>query len=170
MGEILNPLLGALATAIGGTLVAWLLARVRSGRLARTLEQAQKLIDLVEKYCAAYDGLAKINDANRANVEGLLTNVMQAVHQDFEAERNLLPEFERSSSSVHRALLLNLPGRGIAWLPFILFHTLVLFILYVVLIRAIYGGWQPYDIVALLVAGTCAALARLAVALIPAAR
>ena len=72
MGDVLNPLLGALATAFAGILAAWLFARVRSGRLARTLDQTSKLLDFVERYCAAYESLAKVTEAKRDDVESIL--------------------------------------------------------------------------------------------------
>jgi hypothetical protein len=47
MTEIIAPILAALATAIGGTLVAWFSARMRPGRFERTVEQVNKLADYV---------------------------------------------------------------------------------------------------------------------------
>lgn len=161
MSEIINPLLGALATAIGGTLVAWLLARVRPGRLGRTLDQANKLVDFVQRYCTAYDGLAKIGDAKRSDIESLLVEATEAVREDFAAERTVLPKFEKSTGTVRGALLLSLPDRTIGWPPFIIFYTMLLFMLYLVLIREVYGGWQLGDAVALFIAGAGAVLARL---------
>jgi hypothetical protein len=168
MNEILVSLAGALATAIGGTLVAWLLARVRAGRFGRTLDQANKLIDFVERLSTGYDGLAKIPEANRTAVERLLQDAMKAVQEDFSSDRAVLAEFGKNASSVRGALLLYLPSRTIIWLPFLLFHTLLLFMLYVFVVRALQGQWGMEDTLALLIAGLCAALVRFAVRLTPA--
>src|SRR5262245_61568634 len=113
MKDIFSPLASALVTAIGGTLVAWLFARIRPGRLARTLDQATKIIEFVGRYAAGHDGLAKIPEARRKDVENLMLDVMQAVRGDYAAERAALPEFEKTTSSIRRTLLLYLPHRAI---------------------------------------------------------
>lgn len=169
MKDVLIPFAGALATAVGGVLVAWVLARVGSGRFARTLDQANKLIDFVERCCAAHDGLAKITGTNRNDVEKPILDAIQAVQQDFAAERAALPEFKHATSSARRAMLLYLPNGTYIWLPFLLFHTLLLFMLYVVVVRTLNREWTLIDVAVLLIAGLCAALARVAVRLIPTA-
>jgi hypothetical protein len=166
MKEILISLATALATAVGGTLVAWLLSRVRSGRLARTLDQATKIIEFVERWSAAYDGLTKLSEANRNDAEKLMLDAMQAVREDLTAERAVLPEFGKTTSSVRSALLLYLPRRPIIWLPYFLFHTLLIFMLYIFVVRTVQGRWGMEDNVALLIAGVCAALVRLTVYLV----
>jgi hypothetical protein len=167
MKEIFIPLMGALATAIGGTFVAWLLARVESGRLARTIEQATRVIDLVERCSAAFDGLAKIDEAKRNEVEKLMLDAMRAVQEDFSTERSVLPEFEKTTSSVRSILMLYRPQGGVAWLPYLLFHSMILFMLYIIVFRLVEGRWMMQDTLALLIAGVIAALVRLAVHLIP---
>jgi hypothetical protein len=169
MGGVLTPLLGALATAFAGILAAWLFARVRSGRLARTLDQTGKLLDFVERYCAAYESLAKVTEAKRADVESILVSAAQAVREDLAAERAALPEFEKRNATRRSALLLRLPDRNLSWLPFIVFHTALLFIFYVAALRTFRHDWSfPGDVYALLIAASCAMLARLAAGLIPA--
>jgi hypothetical protein len=166
MREILIPLASAFATAVGGTLVAWFLARVRSDHLARTLDQASKIIGFVGQYAAGYEGLAKIPEEKRTEVETLIRDVMQAVREDFAAERAVLPQFAENTSSIRRVLLLDFPRRRIAWLPFLLFHTFLLFVLYVFFVRVLQGRWEIGDTVAILVSLACAALSRLAVRLL----
>jgi hypothetical protein len=166
MRELLIPLASAFATAIGGTLVAWFLARVRSGRLTRTLDQATRLIEFIQRFSTGYDGLAKISEAMRSDAERLLLDTMRAVREDFAAERAVLPEFEKTSSSVRSALLLYVPHRTIIWLLYIPFYTLLLFMLYVCIVRAAQWEWGMGDTVALLIAGVFAALVRLAVLVI----
>lgn len=168
MKEILIPLAGALATAIGATLAAWLFARVRSGRFARTLDQATKIIDFIERWSVGYEKLEKISQENRTDVQNLMLLTMQAVREDFVAEREVLPEFGKTTSSVRRALLLYLPNRTVIWFPYLLFHTLVLFMLYVLVVRAVQGRWGIEDMVVLFIAGACAALGRLVVGLVAA--
>jgi hypothetical protein len=167
--DIFFAFASALGTAVGATLLAWLPAPGRSGRLARTLDQATKVIDFVKQCTAAYDGIAKIAVAKRSDVEKLMLDAIQAVQKDLSAERVVLPEFEKNTSSVRRALLIYLPSGTIIWLPFLLFHTLLLFILYVFVIRVVVQGgqWKWDDTVVVLVAGVCAALVRLAVRLFP---
>jgi hypothetical protein len=159
MKEIFIPLMGALATAIGGTFVAWLLARVESGRLARTIEQATRVIDLVERCSAAFDGLAKIDEAKRNEVEKLMLDAMRAVQEDFSTERSVLPEFEKTTSSVRSILMLYRPQGGV--------HSMILFMIYIIVFRLVEGRWMMQDTLALLIAGVIAALVRLAVHLIP---
>ena len=163
MKEILFSLASALATAVGATLVAWFLARVSSGRLGRTLDQATKIIDFVERYSAGYDHLAKVSEEKRADVEKLMLDAVQAVREDFAAERTLLPEFRKATFSFRNALMLYIPNRTIGWLPFLVFHTMLFFMLYVVLLRIFQGRWGIGDTVALLVAVVVAVLSRLVV-------
>jgi hypothetical protein len=170
MTQTLVALAGALTTAIGTTLIAWLFARVRSGRLGRTLDQATRVIGFVELCSAAYDGLAKVDQAKRNEVEKLMLDAMQAVREDFAAERAMLPVFAETTSSFRKALLLYLPPRAINWLPFLLFHTLLLFILYdvvFIIITALSRQWYPEAAVALPIAVACAVLVRFAVRLFP---
>jgi hypothetical protein len=166
MKEIIIALTGALSTAVGGVLAAWLLARVQSGRLTRTLDQATKVLEFVERYSAVYNGLEKISEGVRPEVEKLLHDTAQAIKEDYAAERASLPEFERSTSSVRAALLLYIPNRTATWVPFLLFHTMVLFMLYVCIVRLVQARWEILDTAVLIVAGIIAALARLAVSTI----
>jgi hypothetical protein len=161
MKEILIPLASALATAVGGILVAWLLARVRSGRLVRTLDQTTKIIDFIERWSARQEGLAKLSEANRNEVDKLMLHTMQAVREDFVAERAMPIEFGQSTSSIRSALLLHRPRRAIVWFPHLLFYTLLLFMIYVFVIIVVQGRWNTEDTVALLIAGVFAALLRL---------
>jgi hypothetical protein len=94
------------------------LARVRAGRFSRTLDQVNKVLDFVERYSARYETLTKISEPKRAAAEQLMQDAMQAVHDDFCAERATLAEFGKTTSSVRDVLLLSLPHRTIMWLPF----------------------------------------------------
>jgi hypothetical protein len=93
------------STADTARIVAWVLSRVRSSRLARTLEQATKIIEFVERWSAGYDGLTKLPEANRNGAENLMLDAMQAVREDLAAERAVLPEFGKTTFSVRSALL-----------------------------------------------------------------
>ncbi|WP_130225105.1 hypothetical protein [Bradyrhizobium sp. Leo121] len=95
-----------------------------------------------------------------------MQDATKAVREDFVAERAVLAEFETTALSVRRLLLLNLPQHTFGWLPYLLFHTLLLFILYVFLVRVIQGQWGIDDTVAILVAGWGAGAIRLAVHLV----
>jgi hypothetical protein len=161
MKEILIPFVSALATALGGALVAWL-ARVQSGRLARTLEQTNKIIDVVERWAAGYEALNKVSEENKRHAEKLLFDAIQAVSEDFATDRAAPQQFGRRTSPVRSALMLYIPERPILWIPYILFHTLILFIFYVLVIRLYQGRWGMDDTVAVLIAGMCAAIVRFA--------
>jgi hypothetical protein len=163
MTEPIIALASAFATAVGATLVAWFLARVRSGRLTRTLDQTTKVLAFVERWALGYEGLAKLSETTRSDAEKLMHDAMRAIHEDFAAERAVLPEFEKTSSTVRRALLLYLPNRQIVLLLYFLFHTMLLFIFYIFILRIFRGGWQIGDSFALLIAAACAVLIRLAV-------
>jgi hypothetical protein len=102
----------------------------------------------------------------RNDVEMLMRDAIKAVREDFVAERAVLPEFVKTTSSVRSALLLYVPHRMFIWLPFLVFHTLLLFMLYVLVLRMVQGRWGMEDTLALLIAGVCAALVRLAVRLL----
>ena len=162
MKDILIPLASALATAIGGTLVAWFLARVQSGRLARTLEQTNKIVEVVERWVAGYEALAKVSEEKRQHAEKLMFDAIQSVREDFAADREVPQQFEKKTSSVRRALMLYIPQRPALWIPYLLFHTLILFIVYVVAARILQGRWGTEDFVAVLIAGMCAAIVRFA--------
>ncbi|MBB4362180.1 hypothetical protein GGD65_003205 [Bradyrhizobium sp. CIR18] len=167
MKELLLPLASALATAIGGTLVAWFLARVRAGRFSRTLDQANKVIDLVERYSKGYEGLTRIPEGTRTAAEQLMQDTIRAVQEDFFTDRATLAEFGKTTSSVRDSLLFSIPHRKTMWLPFLLFHTLLLFMFYVIVARALQGQWELGDTLALLIAGVCAVAIRFAVRLVP---
>jgi hypothetical protein len=174
MTQTLRVLAGALTTAIGITLIAWFFARVRSGRLGRTLDQATKVIGFVELCSAAYDALAKLDEAKRSEVEKLMLDTLQAVREDFAAERAMLPAFAKTASSFRRALFFYLPHRAINWLLLLLFHTLLVFMVYdvILIITSVLlsGGWPPdagVAAVALPVAIAFAVLVRFAVRLFP---
>jgi hypothetical protein len=162
MTEIIAPILAALATAIGGTLVAWFSARMRPGRFERTVEQVNKLADYVTRSSAAIEALAKMSGPNKEGLEKLMGDSVEAIRQDFAAERTALPEFEKNASTVRRAMLLYMPHRWSGWLSFLIFHTMLLFVIYFLILRFARGNWQPMDVVPLLIAVGCAALARLA--------
>ena len=93
------------------------------GRLGRTLDQATKIIDFVERFSAGYDRLAKVSEVKRADVEKLMLDTMQAVREDFAAERAVLPEFGKTTSSFRNALMLYIPNRTIVWLTRIMHHA-----------------------------------------------
>jgi hypothetical protein len=113
--------------------------------------------------------LAKVTEAKRDDVESILVSAAQAVREDLTAERAALPEFQKGMATRRSALLLRLPDRNLAWLPFIVFHTALLFIIYVAALRTFRHDWSfPGDIYALLIAGSCAVIARIAAGLMQA--
>jgi hypothetical protein len=168
MNDIFIQLAGSLAAAVGAISAAWLLARVRAGRLARTLDQVTKIIEFVERWSAGYEALSKLSEAKRHEIELLMFDAIEAVRKDFAAEQLVLAEFSQTPSAVRRALLLHIPNRTVMWLPHILFYTLLLFMLYVLFVNALRKELGMDDIVALLIAAACAAFVRLVVHLIPA--
>ena len=133
--------------------------------MARTLDQATRVVEFVDRYSATYDSLKKISGEKRNYAESLLLEAMQAVREDLAAERAMLPEFEKNISSVRSALLLYFPNRNITWIPYLLFYTMLIFIVYIIIVRLVKGGWTAEDMVAILIAGVCASLVRLVVRL-----
>ncbi|RVH69173.1 hypothetical protein CN198_13990 [Sinorhizobium meliloti] len=170
MTDIFATLLSALATAVGATLAAWLFARVRSGRLARTLDYAPRILDFVGQCSGRLEGLEKIHEASRNDLEKLVLAAVHAVQEDFKIERDLLPEFEKTTGSFRNAFLLSYPRYRILWLPYIVFYTLVIFVIYVIALRVFQRQWSSYDTVLLLAAGLLIILVRLGVGLLTARR
>src|SRR5262245_42785659 len=152
MKEIVITFVGALSTAVAGVLIAWLLARSRSGRLSRTFDQAGKVLDFIERYSAAYGGLEKLPEAIRPNVQKLLHETAQAIQEDFTADRSMLPEFDKTTSSFRKVLLLYVPDRTAIWIPCIVFHTSILFMLYVCIVRFVQASWEMADTTVLIFA------------------
>jgi hypothetical protein len=75
------------------------------------LDQTSKLLDFVERYCAAYESLAKVTETKRDDVESILVSAARAVREDLTAERAALPEFEKGMASTR-----SLPRQsGIDW-------------------------------------------------------
>jgi hypothetical protein len=112
--------------------------------------------------------LQKVPEARRSDVEKLILNALEAAQKEFTAEQAVPPKPGKAISSVRRALLLYSPLRSTIWLPYLLFHTLLLFMLYLIGLRIIEmasgeQAWSMGDAVALLVAGLCAVLIRLTV-------
>ncbi len=166
MQGVFAPFLSAFRTAVAGAIGAWVLARVRSGRPLRSLEQGTKLIEFIGCYCECYSNLDKLTETARTETEKLLLEVVRGIGKDFAAERVLLPHFEGNSSSLRRALLLYSPRRPIMWLPHVVFYALLLFVPYVVVIRAYQERWEWTDTIAALLSCLVAFLVRLAVWLI----
>jgi hypothetical protein len=166
MQEVFVPLLTAVVTAVAGTVGAWILARVRSGRSARSLEQGTKLIEFLGQYCECYSRLDKLSASARIETEQLLLEIVRGVREDFAAERALLPQFGQGSSSLRHALLLDCPRKPIMWLPRMVFYSLLLFVPYVVVIRATQGRWTWADTFAILLSCLLAASVRLIVRLV----
>jgi hypothetical protein len=161
--DLLTKLAEALLTAIGGILGAWILARVRSGRLSQTFDQAKKVGEIVDSYSTTMERLSKIPEAQRSDAETLMLNSLKAVRDDLDAERIILADFEKKTAAVRDAFFLYLPSRKILLVPLIGFHTLVLFALYIIVHRIVHGGWQVFDLLAIGVALAIAALVRLSV-------
>jgi len=172
MSQILIPFASALATAVAGTVVAWLLARTHTGRLGRTFDQATKIIEFVEHFSAAYENLTKITSTQRNDVEKLMLDAAEAVQKDFAAERAVLGEFGRTTSSIRNILLLRLPNRSIIWAPYVLFYTFLLFVIYLFVVVIVQFEIKQHveitAIVTLLIAALCAVFIRLVVQLVDA--
>ena len=143
--QLLTSLGSALLVAVGGTLAAWYLARVRAGRFGRTLEQSNKLLDFVEHYCKVRDELEKFSVAEKPDMAKLLANAMDAVRDDFVADRATFSDFETDVSTVKAVLLLRIPARPLLWVPQLLFHTLLIFSALIFVLRLMHPPWQIVD-------------------------
>ncbi|MBY3117311.1 hypothetical protein [Rhizobium laguerreae] len=168
MSNFLTPLFTALATAVASIMGAWLLARTRSGRLARTLDFSTRILNFIEQSSARYDGLTKVPEEKRTDLEKLISDSVKAVQEDFSIERSLLLEFQQTNHGIHNAFLFRTPKRTILYPLYLLFYTALLFMVYVPIIR--YFNGQPLvtgDVVAVLVSGLIALLIRGIVSLIP---
>ena len=146
--------LGSVATAIGGTAVAWYSARIRTGRLDHTLENSAKLLDFIERWINISEKLDKTLSVEE--VKELMQSVVRAVTKDFEEERNILPAFRHSTSALRRMLLLSVPLRPILLPLHIIFYSSILFALIIVAIRIHGNEWSFEDSVAIF---TCALIA-----------
>jgi hypothetical protein len=145
MNELWQKLAEALMTAVGGTLAAWFLARVQSGRLSRTFEHAKKVNEFVERFSTNFTAVAQLPEPARIEAEKLLLDNVNALRTDLAAEREILEQFQVRTATFRDALFLHLPSRPILILPFLLFHTMLLFVLYVVVYRLVYGGMRTED-------------------------
>ncbi|MGO7044067.1 hypothetical protein ACCT07_33160 [Rhizobium johnstonii] len=168
MDNFLTPLFTALATAVASIVGAWLLARTRSGRLARTLDFSTRILNFVEQSSARYDGLTKVPEEKRTDLEKLISESVKAVQEDFSVDRSLLIELQQTNHSIYNAFLLHIPKRALLYPLYLLFYTALLFMIYVPVIRYFNGQpWVIGDIVAILVSGVIALLIRGVVSLIP---
>jgi hypothetical protein len=136
------------------------------------MDQAAKVIEFVERWTTGYESLAKIPEEKRDGVEKLMLDTINAVRDDFSEDRQTLTQFEKNVSGFRKAALLYLPSGTIIWFPYFIFHTLQVFIVYLLVVRVVQAvrgeaGWGIDDTAVLLVAVLCAAVARLAVTLIP---
>ena len=92
-----------------------------------------------------------------------MRSILEGVREDFVDERALLRHFEGGMSRGRAAFLLSSPRRPVLWIPQLLFHTLLLFMFYVIAVRIFEGEWQLADTIAIVAAGALAALLRLLV-------
>ena len=155
---------GSVLTAVAASVVAWYASRTRSGRLLRTVDHVTKLCELTERMVKLQDSLTSrpIDDAARQLLQSCLT----AVSDDFERERQLLPEFQSSATSFRKAMLLVIPKCRWVW-PFqIAFHSMLILGILVLLRSILYSEWRFADSVAIGLAVGLALLARGLVALI----
>lgn len=155
---------GSVLTAIAASIVAWYASRTRSGRLVRTVDQVTKLCELTERLVKLQDNLTSrpSDDAARQLVQACLT----AVSEDFERERQLLPEFQSSAISFRKAALLVIPKNRWVW-PFqIVFHSMLILGILVLLRSFMYSEWRIADSIAIGLAVGLALLARGLVALV----
>jgi hypothetical protein len=159
--EQLGVAFGSLAAAAAASVVAWYSSRTRAGRLNRTLEQ-------VTKVCDAVDRLKKVQEALTApeDVEAkrLLQLSLSAILEDFQGERQTLPQFQESASAFRRLLLLCVPRRPSQWLLQIPFHTALILSLAVVVVRFARLEWFFADTVVVVVSLMVATVLRLAIA------
>jgi len=168
VGNFLTPLFTALATAVASIIGAWLVARTRSGRLARTLDFSTRILNFVEQSSARYDGLTKVPEEKRTDLEKLISDSVKAVQEDLSVERSLLLEFQQTNHTIHSAFLFRIPTRRILYPLYLLFYTAILFMIYVPVIRYFNDKpWVTGDIVAILVSGVIALLIRGVVSRIP---
>lgn len=155
---------GSVFTAVTASVVAWYASRIRTGRLLRTVDQVAKLCELTERLVKLQDSIT--NRSTDDTVRKLLESCLKAVSEDFERERQLLPEFNTSSTSFRKAMLLVIPTSRWVW-PFqIAFYSMLIFGI-VVLLNSLYiHQWKVEDSVAFGLAMGLALLARGLVALI----
>ena len=158
--EQVTPLALAVVTAIVGVISAWILARVRSGRLTRTVAQAGQAIEVVERCLSARDRLGNHSGPSKDELDELIALVARSIKEDYVSERELLPRFQTSTQSVRSALLLNFPNRAFLWFIYILFYTCLLFMAFVVIGRIAQNQFSAPDLVAIVTAGIAALMLR----------
>jgi hypothetical protein len=149
---------GSVVAAVAASVVAWYASRTRSGRLLRTVDQVTKLCELTERLVKLQDSLTNrpIDDAARQLLQSYLTSVSE----DFERERQLLPEFQTSATYFRKAMLLAIPKSRWVW-PFqIAFHSMLILGMLVLLRSFLYSEWRFADSVAIGLAMSFALLAR----------
>jgi Flp pilus assembly protein TadB len=141
--------IGSIFAAVVAALVSWQSSRTRTGRLTRTMEQVRKISELTEKLIQLEERLAgrPSDDPSKK----LLTSCLQAVSDDFEHERKLLPQFQTSARSARLAMLLYKPkNKGILVLHIAFYLMLTLMLL--ICARSIYFvEWRWSDTVAIFV-------------------
>lgn len=142
---LFQTLLTALGSAISLILVAWLNARVRSGRLGRTLDRSASILDFVNQCSTRYSDLTKLPDACRSSLERLILGVVEAVQEDFLAERAILSATERGTRSDGSLFFPGFPRSPILYVPLILYYTTVLFIVYLCIVRVYQLSWSFVD-------------------------
>lgn len=143
--EHLSIAIGSVLAAVGASVIAWYSSRTRAGRLTRTLDQVARVCDMVERWTKIDDSFSSLqpdDDAKR-----LMQSCLRAVLEDFQQERQVLPQFQASTSSVRRLLLLSVSSHPAQW-PFqIMFHSLLLLVIVVVSVRIAYSEWSLSDTV-----------------------
>lgn len=159
--EQLGVAFGSLLAAVAASAVAWYSSRTRAGRLSRTLEQVTKVCDVVERWKKVQEGLTSPDDVE---AKRLLQLSLSAVLEDFQSERQALPQFQKSASAFRRLLLLCVPRHPSQWLLQIPFHAALILSLAVVVLRVARLEWFLADTVVVLASLLVAVALRLAVA------
>lgn len=152
---------GSILAAVAASGVAWYSSRTSAGRLGRTLEQVTKVCDTVDRLKKSREGLTAPEDVETRR---LLQLSLSAVLEDFESERQTLPQFQRSTSSFRRLLLLCVPSRPSQWLLQVPFHAALILTIAILILRVARLEWFFADTVVVFIALVAAVVLRLVVA------
>jgi hypothetical protein len=151
---------GSVLAAVAASGVAWYSSRTRAGRLGRTLEQVTKVCDAVDRLKKSREGLTAPEDVETTK---LLQSLLTAVHEDFESERQALPQFQRSTSTFRRTFLLFVPSRPSQWLMQVPFHAALILTIAVLMLRVARFEWFLADTLVVGIALMVAVVLRLLV-------
>ncbi len=141
---IVGPAFGAFLAVVGGSAAAWYLSRIRAGRLNRTLDQATKVIEFVERWDKLMSKLQASQTTDPA-VTDLMTRAASSVTEDFVEERRIFQEFGGTKNTARELLWLRIPSRPRLWIPQVAVHVLLLLAIFIIVRRSQDGEWGAMD-------------------------